>query len=213
MLFIIIGVLLNLDSKINNTNTTTTTTTSNEKITHLASLTAKSINLVPLKAYKAEQDAIFNSNKHNNVTDHENTNDDEEEKTCYFDIKIQNELNKTLDYKIIKSFNLSNSCASIPLELVSSESSNSSEDIKNKLHSSSSVFSADQIKSSNSLDSSLITSTSESSLSSISNSSLALQHTSTNTSDLAKTNESNSSLKAEYVPEGKIITISVSIMW
>jgi hypothetical protein len=178
LLFIIIGVLLNLDSKINNTNTNTTTT-SNEKITHLASLTAKSINLVPLKAYKAEQDAIFNSNKHNNeVFDHENTNDDEEEKTCYFDIKIQNELNKTLDYKIIKSFNLSNSCASIPLELVNSESSNSSEDIKNKLHSSSSVFSADQIKSSNSLDSSLITSTSESSLSSISNSSLALQHTS-----------------------------------
>jgi hypothetical protein len=50
-------------------------------------------------------------------------------------------------------------------------------------------------------------------LSSTSNSSLTLHHTSTNTSDIVKTNETKSSLKAEYVPEGKIITISVSIMW
>lgn len=188
----------------------------NDKMRHLVSLNAKNTKLIPLKVYKQKQASLI----------HQDDIDDEDENSCYYDIKIKNELNEELDYKLVKNSNLlSKSCLSIPFEVSNNKKKllNSCSPLSTSL---SMLSSASQVTSSSqrpnksfestdlslSSSSNKITSTSVSSLSSSSSVS-SINNQNQLTAGTVSTDNSSSALRVEYMPRGKIITINVSIMW
>lgn len=109
---------------------------------------------------------MTNKNDYDEIIDLINLKDDES--TCFYDIKIQNEHQQLIDYKLINKSSPSNSASNI-----------------NKPHHLVTPF---EVSNKNRRDLESPTNVSSSS-------------------------SSSSSLKVEYVPHGKIITINVSIMW
>ncbi len=151
-----------------------------DPLTHLVSLSAKNAKLVPLKVYKDRQESLFHSFRRSNALNDysklagivnemssaslEDQLYHDEDNVCFYDIKIQNENNETIDYNLIKGYkscsnntNGEKSYVSIPFKV----DKNQSKDLP--------IVEPDAA--------------------------------------------SNSSLKVEYVPRGKIITVNVSVMW
>lgn len=186
----------------------------------MVSLKAKNAKLVPLDVYRINELKQEFKNFKNSKEDFDEE-EEESDNICYYDIKIQNELDEFLEHKLVKSFNnQSKSCLSIPFEV-----SNTKKSILNKNFNSSfsslnqfnevfkGTISTSSTQSSLSSSSHKITNSSSiSSLSSASSSQSSLMNNQTETR-LASTSDSSSTLKVEYVPRGKIITINVSIMW
>lgn len=132
--------------------------------------------------------------------------DYEEENVCYYDIKIKNEQNEDISHKLVSSIKSDlwqNS------ELKQKYSSLSS---LNQINEVENTLSASARSSLSSSSNKITTSPSVSSLSSAHSQTDLLLHNHTQTR-LVSTSDAESSLKVEYVPRGKIITINVSIMW
>jgi hypothetical protein len=165
-----------------------------DPLSYLISLNAKNAKLVPLNTYKKREEILsnFDSNDNNHhpsnyknlkrivqemsdkndyddITDLINLKDDEN--TCFYDIKIQNEHNQLIDYKLVnKSQN--------------SSASTSSSYINKQPH----LITPFEVSNKN-------------------------QRNLESPTNVSSSSSSSSSLKVEYVPHGKIITINVSIMW
>jgi hypothetical protein len=159
----------------------------------LISLNAKNAKLVPLSTYKKREEilATLDSNNNNNINHHNSVknlkrivqemsnNDDifdlinlkDDENTCFYDIKIQNEHKQLIDYKLVNKSSLN------------SIDSNISSNINKPTH----LITPFEVSNSN--------------------------HSNLESPTVISSSSSASSLKVEYVPHGKIITINVSIMW
>ncbi len=151
-------------------------------------------------------------------------------RSCYYDIKIRNEHNELIDYKLVNSssknhlkskteslaaYEIKRSYNAKQFGLIQSASSLSSSSLvlssssfSEKRHyqrSSESIFiSKEDSEYVSSIESSSSNESSYSSLNAISHEQVELNNHST---------ANSSALKVEYVPTGKIITINVSIMW
>ena len=167
-------------------------------------LSSKNLKLIPLSAYKIRNQIIScKKTSSNEFIDHVDDNDylddddDLETTSAYYDIKIRNEINQNLEYKLIKSFPRSKSFMSFDVQKTKSNSSIFSSSLFST--SSASNKSMESIKSSN-LDhiqsKSMLSMSSQSSI--LSN---------------CKQESYSTPLKVEYVPKGKIVTVNVSIMW
>jgi hypothetical protein len=177
--------------------------------THLVSLNAKNARLLPLSSFNDNDDEKTHS-------------DDLNVQTGYYDIKIHNEKMDKIDYTLFKSYKKSNSYVAIPFNVqpnITSKSSNgthviSSESSSSILGSHSSYCS--NSKSEESLDTSLLSSSPDRSttpLSSVSQTSLTALASPTVYRHEFSSDPLTQPVRVEYVPQGKIITINVSIMW
>ena len=156
-------------------------------------MNTKSSRLKPLKEFKDRQiDAVENN---------------EEENVCFYDIKIKNEQNEDISHKLVSSVNTDFCQKSSKLKKKYSSLSS-----LNQLNETESTLSTSARSSLSSSSNKITTSPSVSSLSSSHSQTDLIMHNFTQTR-LVSTSDAQSSLKVEYVPRGKIITINVSIMW
>jgi len=212
---------------------------------HSFSLNANKVNLIPIKVYKENEDTetiktysdfVYERNSElvQKRFEQKSLDLDLDEllnrKSCYYDIKIRNEHNELLDYKLVNSnsqkslrskmeshvsYEVNKSYNSNKqIDFIQSTSSLSSSSLllssssysekRNFQRSSESIFiSKEDSEFVSSIGSSTSNESSCSSLNAISHEQVELNHSTAN----------SSALKVEYVPSGKIITINVSIMW
>lgn len=208
---------------------------------HSFSLNANKVNLIPIKVYKENEDVqtysdfVYERNSELVQRSFEQKSLDMDldellnRRSCYYDIKIRNENNELIDYKLVDSnsknhfkskteshvaYEVNKSYNSKQIGFIQSASSLSSSSLvlssssyNEKRHfqrSSESIFiSKEDSEFVSSIGSSSSNESSYSSLNAISHEQVELNHSTAN----------SSALKVEYVPTGKIITINVSIMW
>lgn len=213
----------------------------NGNLFNTVSLNAKSAKLVPLELFKlkqirkemienhkrelrlqkeAEKNELENKNADKELDlehveeeeEEEETFEEYEENVCYYDVKIRNELNEDLDYKIVKGQEAATSTSALSMlkaHLATANESTANND-RTPVHSKQATTDANSLSSSSSK---ITSSSSVSSLSSDSVISIDSNGQTIKTEAKVTSVANSSSLKVEYVPRGKIITINVSIMW
>ena len=161
------------------------------------SLFSRNFKLIPLSELKLRNQLLSTRRPNEKCKSAEDENaiaNQDDEETAYYDVKIRNEINQNLDYKIVNSFNPSKSYFTIPIDVKKGQTSKSTLLSSYSLHGDQSQ----EIKSMSSFISSSV-------LSNSFNNERKLQQ---------KSNQSYSNpLIVEYVPKGKIITVNVSIVW
>jgi hypothetical protein len=180
------------------------------------SLFSRNLKLIPLSAFQIHNQLMSNK-KLNDCADDENElveeNDGELDTTAYYDIKIKNEINQNLDYKIANSINPSKSYVTIPFDVKKNKTSDSrstSSMISPYSLLSSSSFHGDQ--SSKSIESLKSCNLELKAISSFISSSSVISYP-LNNEQKQKPKSYTAPLIVEYIPKGEIITVSVSIMW